>query len=327
MRKPMTKLRLTAALALVAGIAAAAVTPARAWDANGHRVVARIAWEDLRPETRAWLAAALAAAPPDADLASLLAADGRPLAVRQRELFELASTWPDIVRDAKRPERQAKYHHPPWHYTSWFWERPDPQAAPRERLDLAINPENPMERLHYFQATLADPGRAAAQKAVDLAWVLHLVGDIHMPLHCASRVTQTEPRGDQGANLFQLDPEHKNLHAFWDSILTLALPRQAGEDEDAYIGRLASLIAAGHPKAAVAARLDLGHYEAWANEGYDTAKTRVYLADLERGKAPSPAYQRHALEIAEPAIALAGYRLAATLELLAAANSPKPGGT
>ena len=76
------------------GLAAltALAAPAAAWDANGHRVVARIAWDTMQPRTRERAVALLLGAPPDADLANLLPADGRPLGERQRELFELAST-------------------------------------------------------------------------------------------------------------------------------------------------------------------------------------------------------------------------------------------
>jgi hypothetical protein len=148
--------------------------------------------------------------------------------------------------------------------------------------------------------------------------VLHLVGDIHMPLHSASRVTAAEPRGDQGGLLFKVDPVHASLHWYWDSILTLCHPRQAGEDDAAYIGRLAGHLTARHPAAGVAARLDLEHFEAWANDGYDTVKTRVYDPRLVRGEEPPAAYRDAAAALAEPALALAGFRLAALLDALLA---------
>ncbi|HVT58189.1 MAG TPA: S1/P1 nuclease [Thermoanaerobaculia bacterium] len=296
------------AVALACGAA-----PLRAWDATGHRVVARIAWEAMQPETRDKVVAALAAAPGDADLASLLPQDGRPRARRLRELFELASTWPDIVRDPKFPARRGKYNQPTWHYLDWYWDRPDPAAAPRDRLDLPSNPQNVVERLRFLAAALADPHLDPGQKAIDLAWVLHLVGDVHMPLHCASRVTAGEPHGDQGGNLFKLGPE-MNLHRFWDDILTLTYPRQPGEGDELYITRIAAAVTAHQPPAASAARLDLNHFEAWANDGYDLAKTVVYAPPLTRGHAPGADYQALAYRTAEPAIALAGYRLAGLLE-------------
>ncbi len=315
------------ARALVAGgvVAAAAAlpaaVPAAGWDPNGHRVVARIAWDAMQPATRERAVAILAAAPGDADLASLLPSDGRPAAVRQRELFELAATWADLVRDAGHPQRMARYNHPPWHYVDWFWQVA--AAGPwtgvaRDRLDLPASPENVIERLRLFAAHLADPRQLPAQKALDLAWVLHLVGDIHMPLHAASRVTAEEPQGDRGGLLFKLDPVHASLHWYWDSILTISYPRQPQESDADYIGRLAARVTALHPPAGTAARLDLLHFEAWANDGYDTVKARVYSPLLVRGQEPPETYRQLAADVAQPAIALAGYRLAALLDALLA---------
>src|SRR5262245_49595856 len=74
------------------------VQPAAAWNATGHQVVALVAWGELKPETRDKVVNLLKQAPPEAGLADLFKEDGRQLAVRQREFFALASTWPDIVR-------------------------------------------------------------------------------------------------------------------------------------------------------------------------------------------------------------------------------------
>src|SRR5262249_49745431 len=117
--------------------------PCRAWDAAGHEVIARIAWDAMKPETRAKAVALLEAAPPDADLASLMPQEG-PQAVRERRLFELASTWPDIVRDKNVQARYDKYHHGKWHYINHFWEQ-GPNGAPRDRTDLQPDPENVVE--------------------------------------------------------------------------------------------------------------------------------------------------------------------------------------
>ena len=73
-------------------------------------------------------------------------------------------------------------------------------------------------------ATDANVNAADTTKAVALAWLLHLVGDIHQPLHCSSRVTPDEalPRGDAGGNTFRLD-DNRNLHGYWDRILGEAI--------------------------------------------------------------------------------------------------------
>src|SRR5450432_1505795 len=82
-----------------AAVGLLSLTPGRAcaWGAMGHKVVARIAWDNLKPETRAKLIAMLAAAPADADLASLRPA-GAASPDNDRTFFELAATWPDLMR-------------------------------------------------------------------------------------------------------------------------------------------------------------------------------------------------------------------------------------
>jgi len=38
------------------------------------------------------------------------------------------------------------------------------------------------------------------RKAIGLAWLFHLVGDIHQPLHTAQLFTIDYPKGDRGGN-------------------------------------------------------------------------------------------------------------------------------
>jgi hypothetical protein len=59
-------------------------------------------------------------------------------------------------------------------------------------------------------------------KSIALRLLLHYYGDIHQPLHCASRYTLDQfPDGDRGGNEFKLKNHYKasNLHALWDSVI------------------------------------------------------------------------------------------------------------
>lgn len=275
---------------------------ALAWDALGHEVIARIAWEHMKPETRAKAVALLKAAPADADLANL-SADGR-------ELFERAATWPDIVRDEAFPERHAKYHHSNWHYTNFYWEL-DETGQPRDVDRLRPQDVNIVERLQALERSVADPGRDASQRAIDLAWILHLGGDIHQPLHASARVTATEPEGDRGGNLFKLKGD--DLHWYWDSLLSRTFRRRLFESEEARVARVARVIQEDHPLSSLADRLEPGRYEEWARAGFATSKSFVYRG-VERGKTPGREYRKAAFGVAEPAVALAGYRLADLLD-------------
>lgn len=58
-------------------------------------------------------------------------------------------------------------------------------------------------------------------KSYALRLLIHYLGDIHQPLHCATRVDAEYPDGDKGGNMFTL-PYHytvDNLHSLWDAVL------------------------------------------------------------------------------------------------------------
>jgi len=284
--------------------AALLALPASAlWDAAGHRTVAAIAWEHMTPRARARAVELLLHGPALANFGSLRPADGSE-AARDRALFLNAATWADLVRN--RDQAWHVYHHPTWHYADFYWNAENGQ--PHDIPNAGPDSLNAAERIVALGATLADSSAADTTRAVALAWVLHLVGDIHQPLHASSRVTPAEPlpKGDQGGNTFHLD-DNRNLHAYWDRILDEAIAPEPGEDSIAYASRIARQIdrMAGTPAAG-------SDVLGWAHEGLRLAQTFVY-SGVSRGSAPSAAYQAEALKVSEGRIALAGYRLAALL--------------
>jgi S1/P1 Nuclease len=58
------------------------------------------------------------------------------------------------------------------------------------------------------------------RKAIALAWLFHLVGDIHKPLHTAQLFTVDYPQGDRGGNEICVRVtqagQPMDLHRFWD---------------------------------------------------------------------------------------------------------------
>jgi S1/P1 Nuclease len=302
LRAPLTALAITAAGILVLPAIASA------WNATGHRTIAEIAWDHLTPQARTRAVALLMHGPALAGLSTLRPATGTD-AERDRALFLNAATWADLIRDRNQP--WYAYNHPTWHYADFYWDEVNGQ--PHNIPNTGPDSINAGERIIAFRAALADPTVPDTTKAIDLAWLLHLVGDIHQPLHCSSRVTaqDTLPRGDMGGNTFRLDDRH-GLHGYWDGILDEAIARQPGEDSIAYASRLAAAIEQAHPLATLAAPAASTSVATWEGQGLYLAQTAVY-ADLERGQAPSAGYQARALETSEQQMALAGYRLAALL--------------
>ena len=296
--------------------------PAYAWDEIGHEVIARIAWASMSPEARAAAAALLSNAPEDSGLPALNPGSGAESS-RRRTFFVEASTWPDIVRDEAYPQRRRAYHRSNWHYVNYFFES-TPQG-PRDRPDVRGDSINVVERLAKLEASVVDLSRPSAERAVDLAWILHLVGDVHQPLHTTARVTSYAPRGDLGGNLFLMNGT-VNLHSYWDGTIRRAYRRYTNEPEHTYVSRIANNIMQQHPRSAFApALLDSPSYEQWARAGFETAKTQVYSTP--EGQAPSAAYRAATIATSEQAAALAGYRLARMLNRLlapASAEAPPP---
>ena len=288
------------AAALILGCFAA---PLAAWDSVGHRVVAQIAWQDLDPSLRQRAAELLAAMPSDSGLAEMSPSVAAEQQARQR--FLDASVWPDVVRDEAFPARRQLYHRGRWHYVNHFWDQPS-DAAPRVRDDLRPPAENVVRQIGVLADRLRDPAASAADRAIALAWLLHLVGDIHQPLHTTARVTATEPEGDRGGNLFELR-RRDNLHRYWDGTLRREYPRQTVE-------QLAEQLGERFPRAASSAALDEQRPASWALEGLELTMERVYPPRLERGRRPDDAYRRMVHQTAEERIALAGRRLADLLE-------------
>ena len=70
------------------------------------------------------------------------------------------------------------------------------------------------------ESTATLKGSGTAQEMVDaLSWLIHLIGDIHQPLHCVTHITSQHPapEGDRGGNSFKLKGTPNNLHSVWDS--------------------------------------------------------------------------------------------------------------
>jgi len=298
--------------------------PVWAWNATGHQLVAGIAWDNMSPTARRNAIALLQGAPEDACLLDLFKDDARPLVERQREFFMLASTWPDIVRPHEDDTRPCiRFHQRDWHFINYFWEGDSGvtgTAAPRNREDIEIPEVNAVERLKLFRPLIACGtaacGTPPAERATALAWMLHLVGDIHQPLHTSGRVTSLprEREGDQGGNAFKLDSSRNplSLHSYWDGIIDRVIRCSPEERTNnlAYLNRVISTVTQRHPRPGVVSRLRSGDFEAWSREGFETTKRVVYPQSLQRAVMPNETYQQMTFETAREAIALAGYRLA-----------------
>lgn len=290
-----------------------AATASYGWDDVGHKITSYIAWQRMTPDVREKVIKTLLEAPEDAQLSTFyLPFSSRSDEAKKREFFMIASTWPDIVRDRNFENRYKKYHKGNWHYSDDFW------TSSNGRIEFLKAPDDggkAVEKLFEFEKLLRDPSDPAKEKAVAIAWIEHIVGDIHQPLHTSARVTETEPKGDQGGNLFQLTPQgtpreqQVNLHWYWDSIIGRNVARRNDACDSDYVDPIARNLMKRYPVTRLRNRLKNGKYNEWQDEGVKLAIDQVFSADLQRNQMPSDRYKSRAFRLAEEQLALAGYRM------------------
>jgi len=167
-------------LVLLAAAAAFVPTPALAWGKTGHRVVAAIA---------------------DTQLSGLARAQVEQILGPGESLYE-AANWPDEMRSA--PGSFWQKTATPWHYVT----------LNGILYDHAPSEGDALEALHRFSKTLQDPNASLADKQLALRFIVHLVGDLHQPLHVGKCC-------DKGGNDVKVTwfGKPSNLHSVWDSQL------------------------------------------------------------------------------------------------------------
>ncbi len=307
-----------------------------AWDDTGHKLAAYIAWERMTPPAREMAIKILLSAPEDSQLVALyptpfdIEISTYPIGARskeskQRDFFMLAAYWSDIIRERKFPNRY-KYHHGTWHYLDTFWREVN------GKIELVTeaehDKENALERLFFFDQVLKDSSATDADKAIALAWILHLGGDIHQPLHASGRITADDPKGgDQGGNTFSLSPKdtprnkQENLHWYWDSIVARSVARKNNASDAEYLLPIAAKIMKKYPFEKMQNRLAIGKFDQWQQESFQLASTKLYPSTLIRFQTPSESYKKMAFGIAEEQIALAGYRMGEMLNQIFGQNA------
>jgi hypothetical protein len=292
----------------------------------GHRTIGAIADAQLTSEARA-------------AVGSLL---------RSGETLATVATWPDDVKRAKKnagplahdAEAQRFNEDFPdnreWHYVDL-------------PLDTAVYTEGAVgSRLNDIVHTIRRCIRVIESETIPhhemaraqaLRWLVHLLGDLHQPLHLGSGYYRfddqrqahlvTDPREvagkdeDHGGNLLFYAAEEQ-LHALWDDRLVNAVARGRSYQEVAQ-----DLLAQDHQQAWDGH----GSYHEWVDqwavesirEGKSAYERLVFGAGQFDGDHPGlqkimitlpPGYEQDEAKLVEQQIAKAGYRLAAILNAM-----------
>jgi hypothetical protein len=274
------------------------------WGAGGHMIVARVAFDRLTPHAKQEVAKLLAIQITRPGLSpkskSLLAS-----ATAKSKDFVNASHWPDDLRPIPEFDCFKELHFVDTAFSD------DGTALPSLPTPNIINALK--DAVDTLKTSTDDNARAQA-----LRFLIHFVGDIHQPLHSATRVRKANLEGDRGGNLVSIKigtPKPTNLHSFWDGGLG-AFPR-GGPDFSppslSSVAAAATKVVAANPDTDPELNLsEPTNFQSWANESLKLAQDVAYKG-VNSGAMPSAAYRTEGAAAASKRVAWGGYRLAALL--------------
>jgi S1/P1 Nuclease len=274
------------------------------WGPGGHMMVAQIAFDRLTPHAKQEVARLLAIQITRPGLSpkskGLLAS-----ATSKSKDFVNASHWPDDLRPMPEFDCFKELHFVDTAFSD------DGTALPSVPTPNAINALK--DAVDTLKTSTDDNARAQA-----LRFLIHFVGDIHQPLHSATRVRKANPEGDRGGNLVSIKigtPKPTNLHSFWDGGLG-TFPRGGPNFSPPSLSSVtaaATKVVVANPDTDPELNLnDPTNFQSWANESLKLAQDVAYKG-VNNGATPSAAYRTQGAKVASKRVAWGGYRLAALL--------------
>ncbi|MET6999522.1 S1/P1 nuclease [Chitinophaga defluvii] len=156
-----------------------------AWGPIGHRVVAEIAYQHLTPKARKAIAAIIG-----------------------RQSLAMIANWPDFIKS----DTTHQYDHTStWHYLDFpaNCERPE-----FDRLLQSFTGQNLYSQTLDMIQQLKQRSLEKEQQVFALKFLVHMIGDMHMPLH----VGRDEDMGGNKIKVYWFD-RPTNLHRVWDEHL------------------------------------------------------------------------------------------------------------
>jgi hypothetical protein len=286
-------IRLSPALALSAALLCLAAPRARAWDEEGHRIVALVAVHYLDPAVQHKIEALLAD-DPDPSTAHDIASESvwadtvRPLASNANRAV---GGWHDVPMEIGHPDLARACN----------GRRPLPAGLPASRgpADCAV------DKIDQFAAELASDTTPEEEKRLALKYLLNLVGDLHQPVYASDD-------DNKGGAMLRVEGgggEPGSLRHYWDADFIDYL----GDDPKA----IADDLADGVRQSKTFDKMSAGTPEDWAMESFGLARDHAY------GKLPPkkpdgsvalpPDYVTDAIETVRLQLARAGVRLAGLL--------------
>jgi hypothetical protein len=217
-------------------------SPAHAYWEYGHESVARVAWEQMRPDTRRQLAALLR--------------QGRLLETPECPVrtIEQASVWADCVKPLG--DRFAYVYS--WHYQNVDVCKPfDLKSACKDGNCVSA-------QIERNARLLADPKVPTRERLMALALLVHFMGDLHQPMHAGDH---QDLGGNRVAANYGIVGGRANLHSIWDGWLA---ERAISSPPSGPLAILAQIPAAERE------RIASGTVEDWSREMWGKARDLAY---------------------------------------------------
>lgn len=301
---------------LLAAVLFVTASLSQAWEDSGHLLIGEVASRKLRPEVVKKIEALL----------PLL--DSQYNANRPYNIITVG-TWLD---DMRKMGREA-YPWVRWHYVD--------VPCTGDRAYSLPQPPHALWALDQATAVLRSPDAGPKARAEALAQVIHIVGDIHQPLHTATRNNDLGGNNVLIAPLVVADSGPTNLHAFWDMVCRYdtqegniaelwprvnLLSRPQGPNTPGIIAEKAATLIAHAPQRPAETPSKKPWYE-WARETHMIACESGWPKDLPRENmipvTLTPQFVHESHEIAMQQVLKAGERLATLLNGILAEDAAK----
>lgn len=209
---------------------------ALAWGSNGHTTIGILAVKQLHADSLS-------------ELEYIMDSLDQPV-------MGEACNWPDAVRETEQ----------------WAWSYPLHYInIPRGDFKYLEARDCPQQRcateaIKRYADELGDPRASKEKRWQAFAWLCHLTGDLHQPLHAGFA-------DDRGGNDFEVvfRGEQTNLHSLWDSGLISLYTNNTEE-----LTQIVSAI----PASEISENWSPEMVNSWTNESHELAKQRVYPASM-----------------------------------------------
>lgn len=258
---------------------------ANAWNALGHQVIAHIAYQELKPSAKKKVDALVTSFNYD---------------YPNVDSFDELAVWPDAVRSQKI-ETYTR-----WHYIDM------PIIEDNVNPPAHMHSDNAVWALDKIKPVVENNKANQFERARFLAFLAHIVGDLHQPLHTTELFSAKHPEGDRGGNDYTVYYHNKpiKLHALWDR----GVGAFEGQANFSSVDVIARSLIQQYPRVYFSSRINLLDSEAWLQEGMNNAKKAVY--NTPEGQTVSQAYITNGRKLSEEQATLAGYRLGNILNQL-----------